>query len=125
MNKPTQAQINKLPKWVQDHIKTIERERDTTIRVLNDYLERASWSPFSIEDGICTGEHQGPTTKTRYIQTEKMLVEHAGVRLAIHCDNKCIVLQWEDSEQLGVEVAMVPQSYQRVHLVSRDDMRHR
>lgn len=125
MNKPTQAQIDKLPKWVQEHIKTLERERAVSIQALDDYLSTNTWSPFSIEDTICTGEHQGPTTKTRYIKTEEMRVEHAGIELYIHCDDKCIVLQWEDSEQLGCEVAVVPQSYQRIHLISRNNMRHR
>jgi hypothetical protein len=31
-------QFEKLPKWAEEHIKTIQRERDNAVRALNDYV---------------------------------------------------------------------------------------
>jgi hypothetical protein len=34
--KPTEDQIAKLPKWARDHIRTITRERDVSVRTQED-----------------------------------------------------------------------------------------
>ena len=96
--KPTNEQIAKLPKWAQDHIENIERERFTAVRALNEYCDETTKSPFVIEDYVCTGESTGPSIKRRYVQAHWMKVEYGGVELRIsansHNERRGIDLSW-------------------------------
>jgi len=39
MNKPTPEQISKLPRWAQDHIKDLARQRETALEALNSHVD--------------------------------------------------------------------------------------
>lgn len=115
--------ISKLPKWVQRHIKNLERQREVAVKALNDYCDDQTKSPFSIEDNVCTGEEKGPTNKVRYIQTHKISVENEGVYLEVMIWDRAIDLSWSSERSWTGEVACIPYSYQQIHLVSKDNMR--
>jgi hypothetical protein len=67
--------FTKLPKWAQEYIKDIEREREMAIRTLNEFQDSQTPSPYWTEDYVCTGEEQGPTTKIHYIKAHRMTVK--------------------------------------------------
>jgi hypothetical protein len=67
--------FTKLPKWAQEYIKNIEREREMAIRTLNEFQDSDTPSSYWIEDNVCTGEEQGPTTKRHYVQANRVTVK--------------------------------------------------
>jgi hypothetical protein len=116
--------FDKLPKKVQEYIITIERERESAIKALNEYLDNQTKSPFSYNDFLCTGEEEtgGPTYKTKYVQTHKMEIEHCGVILSVMLRDKTIDMKWESSNHGLREVAFIPSCFQGARLVSKDNM---
>lgn len=125
MNKPTPDQISKLPRWAQEHIATLERERFVSVRALNEYQDSQTESPFRYWDYIPTGETSGPTQKTRFIQTNKIEAHWAGVELTIllrHGSDE-IDMHWGAQNRAISEVAMIPYSFGSVRLKSKESMR--
>jgi len=124
---PTLEQIGKLPKWAQGHIKILERERASAVRALNEFCDNQKPSPFYIEDWVCTGERQGPSTKRIYLQTRSISVKWAGVDLRLCVNDKGgmhrhgIGLQWQSSDGRH-HVSMVPVSYQSIELVDVENL---
>jgi hypothetical protein len=117
--------ITKLPVWAQEHIKEITRERETAIRALNKYVDSQTKAPFYIQELECTGEQQGPSSKKRYIQTNQIEVEYAGVHLSVHLrDDAVIDLQWGTGGRLAADdVCFQPRSYQSAYLFTKENMR--
>lgn len=123
---PTTEQIAKLPKWAQEHIETISRERELAVRSLNQYCDESTPSPFSTFEYVCTGEIQGPSGKRRYIQAIAIEVEWRGVTLRIDANDygnngKGIRLQW-GTKRNTEEVAFIPTSYQAARILTAGDM---
>lgn len=131
LTKDQMDKLPKLPKWAQDHIRHIERERETAIQALNQYIDSQSEAPFYTDDVLCTGEDTGPTFKRRYFQGHKITAEHAGLRLRILLSSQHdsqrehgIELSWEAiDKRAGTLVAMVPKSFHQVELVAKENMR--
>jgi len=123
--RPEQDKIEKLPKWAQEYIANIEREREISVRALNEYCDSQTPSAFSVPEYESTGEQQGPSYKVRYIQTRKMEVDYEGVLLRIYLRDDTIDLQWESRAGGMEDVAMIPQSFHRVTLKSASNMRRR
>ena len=115
--------ISRLPKWAQQRIKDLERERETAVRALNEYVDHRTPSPFYTADLVCTGEETGPSSKRVYIQTHHMTVVHQGVELSILLRDDHIDLGWAASENTMKHVAFVPSSYQQAKLMSKEHMR--
>ena len=127
-DKPTQEQIAKLPKWAQDYITGVEREREISIRMLNKWKDDQTKSPFYVEEVVCTGEEKAPSFKNRYIQTRSINVDHGGVHLRVilreegTMHSTCIDLQWSRVDDRNGDVAFIPTSYQAATLVARENM---
>lgn len=121
--------ITKLPKWAQEHIRKIERERETAVDALNKYVDSQTPSAFSIQELECTGENPAPSFKTRYISTNRMTITHRGIELNIYITDgdrsrsPGIHLQWSATKRGMSEVAMVPTSFNAVALITKEDMR--
>lgn len=116
--------ISKLPKWAQQTIRELSRERDTAINKLNEYLDSETETEIYVDDLVSTGEQQGPTFKRRYIQGHVITFNHSGVQLDVNIFyDGCIDLKWSiPTDRIG-DVAFIPQSYQNARLVSKKDMR--
>lgn len=114
------AKIAKLPVWAREHIETIERERNTAIDHLNEWVDNQTKSPFFFSDLLCLGEdgQRKPSTKKVYVQTHHMTVKHAGVRMDITLRGGRIDIQYRDTEELTEAVNMTPQSFQSIRLSS-------
>jgi hypothetical protein len=123
------VKISKLPLWAQDHIKSLERERETAIRALNEYCDVQTPSPFYFDELESTGEEGGPTTKRRYFQGQNISIDWKGVHVDIYLrmegpqGDSSIEISWDSAGHTGTEIAMIPKSFQRVALVAKENMR--
>jgi len=115
--------IEKLPKWAQEYIKDLQRQRDVAVRALDKYVDEQPPSPFYTEDLHCTEPVGGPTRRKRYIQAHGMTVQHEGVCLNILLRPEHIDLQWGTDKNLSREVAFIPSSWMAARLVCRERMR--
>lgn len=112
--------VTKLPKWAQDRIRDLERQRDTAIRTLHEFRDAEKPSGVYVEDHACTGEVQGPTLYRHYIQSREVMFEVGSLKLAVRLPwdrngSDGITLQWEDTARriLHRSPGFVPLSYCR------------
>ncbi len=113
----TQEQLKKLPKWAQEKLTTLQRQRDTAVRALVDWEDKQTVPSFFIDEMICDGEQCGPSTRRRYIEGTRVSCEWEGVSLDITLrKGEGISLKWNKAKQLHGRIAMVPRSYQHVTL---------
>lgn len=117
------ADITKLPKWAQEHIKDIQRQRDIAVRQLNKFCDNQTESRIFVDDAPCTGEGKGPKRKRHYIQSDKVAIMHKGVQLEIICREHYINIHWGPPGYGMDEIAFIPDSYQSARLVSKENMR--
>jgi len=120
--------ITSLPKWAQERIVTLERERQTALDALNKWVNEQTEAPMWIDEMKCLGEERKdgsdpPSFKRRYIQTRRIAMNHAGVRLDVSLVDNEIRLQWSVESGAMRNVAMIPHSYQSVTLVAKEHMR--
>jgi len=120
----TTNDVTKLPKWAQEYIRKVERERDTAVRALNEYVDNQTPAPFYIDELESIGEQRGPSQLRRYIQAHGMRVHHAGVYLDITLRDGEIDLQWNGNSSFSLsEIAFIPSSHQSARLVAKENMR--
>lgn len=112
--------VSKLPKWAQDHIKDLQRERDIAVRALNEWTDTQTPSPIFVDELVSTGEERGPSTKRRYIEGRRVSFNWQGVWLDVLLRESAIDLQWRTPDDMcGMEdVALIPRSYMQVWLVA-------
>lgn len=123
---PTQAltpeQLAKLPRWAQEHIKDVERERDSAQALNKRFEDTQTPSPFFVDDWTVS-----PTVK-RYVQSpiDRLCVEYAGVHLEI------FLARPDDGQRLhGIElsysggsaIALMPRSISCIQLVNKANLR--
>lgn len=87
--------INKLPKWAQEKIRDLERERDAAVVALNEFQDKQTPSRIWTEDIVCTGEESGPTAKRNYFQTRSLEIQvgdhkRSTIHLLLRPDEKCL-----------------------------------
>ena len=82
-------EIAKLPKWAQEHIANLQRERDLSVRTLNEFQNSQTPSKIWTDDWVCSGEEKGPTVKTHYIQSRSVNIKvgNSEVHLYLRRDN--------------------------------------
>lgn len=121
-SKIVKENISKLPKWAQEIINDLSRERDTAIRELNSYVDSDTASDIYIDEYVSIGENRGPTPKRHYIQGYTVTFNHAGIELDVNIFHDDVInLKW-NAVGRG-DVAFIPDSYQSANLVSKDTMR--
>jgi len=124
--KPTPEQIAKLPKWAQDYIVNLSRERESAINSLNAFCDSETQSPFYVEESVCTGEQSGPTRKRHYIQAHAINVEWAGVHLRVDANdygNRRSEIGLSYGTGTHSDVALIPYSYCQATLKTKENMR--
>src|SRR5271166_3700346 len=118
----TPEQFARLPKFAQEEIETLRRQRQQAVAALNNFVDQDTPSNVWFDERPCTGESPGPTYKKHYVQSRWLEVEWAGVRLTVllrggsHGDHEVIDLAWQDEKRTHGEVTMQPRSYQNVYL---------
>ena len=124
----TAEKLAKLPTWAREHIRDLRRQRDIAVRELNEWVDEQTESPIYIDEMVCAGEEQGPSMKRRYIQGYQVTVEIGDVRVNVSTpitarDEQCIYLQWYPKDRGMRDVAMIPESFCRVRLCAKENMR--
>lgn len=124
---PTPEQTAKLPKWAQEHIQSIERERDNAIAVKNKMVDDQTPTSIYVDDWMAH-----PRVK-RYVQCKhnNLTIEHAGVKAEI------LLARSDDGQRLfGIEivyssnvrslsfnpVALMPRGHGCIQLVHKDNL---
>lgn len=127
MSNPTPEQIAKLPKWAQEHITSLTRERDSAVAVKNKMVDDQTPSPIYVNDWTSQ-----PSVK-RYVQCKhnSLVIEHAGVKAEI------LLAREDDSQRLfGIDicyssniralsfqpVAVMPRGMGNIQLVHKDNL---
>jgi hypothetical protein len=129
VNAFTPEEATKLPKWAQEKVKSLSRERDIAVRELNEYLDTQTPSPVMVEEHPCIGEARGPSYKTRYIQAKDVKFVWQGVELTVSLRERGpqpdtgIQLSWSDEKRGIAHVCMMPLSFNRVQLITKENMR--
>jgi hypothetical protein len=115
---PTPEQIEKLPRWAQEHIKDLDRRMVVAERAVAEYKDSQTPSEFYYEDHLCIGGGS-PQLIRRYIQTNRMTIEHAGVQVdvLVREGDPEIEIGWSDPTRMCREVAMVPKSFQQIKII--------
>ena len=111
--------IDKLPKWAQEHIADLQRQRNEAVRALNEHLDNETPSPFYGDAFECISSP--PEHKRYYFQCHKhMMVEHNSVLLDIILRDD-IELSWRNTDEgsrIIENVAFVPTSFMQARLVA-------
>lgn len=69
--------ITRLPKWAQEQITDLQRQRDEAIRTLNEATDSQTKSRIWVSRMPCTGETGGgPVQKLQYIQAHSVYFQH-------------------------------------------------
>lgn len=82
--------VTKLPKWAQDHIEHLVRERDAAQNRLNEYIDSKTKSMIWVDDCY-------PSRK-RYIQSRTVVICTA-VMLEVQIKDDDIRLQWSGPDR--------------------------
>lgn len=117
---PTPEQIAKLPKWAQDHITALTRQRDTAVRQMNEAADKDTPAPFFFEDHVCIKDGS-PDVVRRYIQSRWIRFEHLGLSVTLllremHRGKYVLDIQYGGAMRLNEEILMQPRSYQNIYL---------
>ena len=115
-------QIERLPKGVQEHISTLQRQRDIAVQRLNEMTDTQTPSPFYCDHLDCTEN----TIKSRIVYFRsgiRMMVKHEGVMLGIILRDKEIDLQWSRPNHGIGDICFRPTSYQSASLLTKENMR--
>ncbi len=116
----------KLPKWTQDYISKIERERDVAIIALRKAEDHSKESPFFYEDLACTGERKGPSNLRFYIQAHHIVAEYAGIRVELYCvpNENHMRFNFGDIDRSLEYAVMTPVSYQQYEIRNLNNAKH-
>lgn len=126
MNTPTDEQIAKLPKWAQERITQLERQLETWKGNALRFASEQPESPFYVDEWLSE-----PRIK-RYISTptNRVCVEHAGVKLEIYLPQKGdsqrlygIELTYSRPNDLHGDIALIPRDHCGVQLLAQENMR--
>jgi hypothetical protein len=73
LKKPIKAQLDKLPAWAREYIKSLEGERDVAVRTLLDFQDTATPTNIYTRDNVCLGETgTGPQEVRNYLQARRV-----------------------------------------------------
>lgn len=125
--------ISKLPKWAQEHIETLQRERDEAVRSLISHSDSQIATNYSTRDHVSLGVIKGPSCITRYFDAPHGIA----VRVAdMVCEVQAypeggagkgnrpyIGVRWGGPSLATRELAFIPQYFQGAIIVDPRDMR--
>jgi len=109
-------QFNKLPKYAQEHIEELQRDRDLAIKKLNDFLDSQTPSPIYVDDMIAFSG--GPKQIRQYVHGQRVFFEKDGVTLEVSLfdDYRNIEMRYYQTKRLTGSVALTPVSHQHLRL---------
>jgi hypothetical protein len=123
------SDVSKLPKWAQEKIADLEREKESAIKALKRYLDDQTESPIYVPDHLCLGDGGcGPSHVVRYIQGNKIAVKFGGVELDM------LLSEAGNQRDCGIHltfnalssyspIALLPRASNSISLVAKENMR--
>jgi hypothetical protein len=120
--KPKKGNWERLPKWAQEEMRTLERQRDCAVKALERFCDNQTESPIYWDDLVCI-QDGGPKSVRQYVQARSITVEHADVTIAVRLGERCITLQWGGDKYSLDEVAFIPEAFQSARLVHHRHLR--
>lgn len=110
-------QIAKLPQWAQILIRDLDRAREDSVRALDQFVDQETPSSVYHDDIVNTGDAAGGRFRRRYVQSERILFEHGGVRLRVALLSEGINLQWENvGGSIRPEIGLIPTGFQGAYI---------
>lgn len=122
MSKPTAEQIAKLPKWAQEHIQTLERQRREVVGVLEDFTQANNTGPVRCRIMVSDGEGVGPSHREVRFDAHWIEIDHAGVSLSITLAHDEIRVAYSQEKRASGCVYLKPTSFQQFTL--KDKLEH-
>jgi hypothetical protein len=85
--------ILRLPKWAQEHITDLRRERALAVEALRRFEREQKPGPIWVQDHQCFGESTGPTEVKRYIDAHSVMFSLGdnNVELGFELDGKLVL----------------------------------
>lgn len=121
----TPEQIAKLPKWAQERITQLERQLGSSQAQCERFANEQKESPFYVEEWLSQRIR-------RYISTptNRLCVEHAGVKLEIYLPQKGdgqrlygIELTYSRPDEIHGDIALIPRHHCGIQLLAQENMR--
>lgn len=109
--------IAKLPKWAQEHIKDLNRQRAVAVRALDKFVDSNTESCIYAEELVCIKDG-GPSRKRNYIQSHRVTIQRGGVTLEIllPTSREGIELSWDSIRHRSEPIGIIPVSYNSMRL---------
>lgn len=112
--------LAKLPKYAQNYIRCVERERDEAIEKCNRLTDHQTKSNIWVEDYGVRGNRC-----REYVQGDSVVIQNGDVSLRVSARRpESIELSWCEGDELyGIgDVALIPTAYQQARLVNCKNM---
>ena len=120
----TDAQREKLPKYLRGYIEGVERERDAAVNNLAAYVDDQT------ESNVWFYDRDGNKVYLSQDASERLTVRSKCGKIHLRVNNyrdNCIDLSWcggKDEYGMG-DIAFIPSSYQQARLVAPENMHAR
>jgi len=120
-DKPTPDQIDKLPKWAQEHIENLDRRAVIAERTLREFYDNSTPSEFYTWDW----DAEQNKTVQRFIQTHKMTIHRGTLRVEVllRQDDPGVDITWSDESRLCNQVPLITEGLNHVRVMLKKDLR--
>jgi len=123
----TPEQFSKLPKFVQEEITKLKRERQSAVDALKRFCDAETPSSIWTEDHVCDGVSRGPTTRVHYIQSRWLHINHADISMQIllrgdggQNGHPVIDIQYGPADRTSGDIVCQPRSYQQFYFFNKE-----
>lgn len=108
--KDLEARVAKLPQWVQQVIRDLDRQRLILQRELNEARDNQTPSPFFTDKLIWMDDTKSPAASRQYFQTESITINHANVEMDIYLHEAGINVHFAGGRRLSGDCAIIPRA---------------
>jgi hypothetical protein len=116
--KPTQEQLDRLPKWAKEHFAKLQYERDSAVEQLNSlHDEQTPTDIWVAHIEYSTGEFK---ERKQYIGGTRIEAECKGVHLNVNLTERGLELGWGPAgsgSPIG-DMCFIPTSYQQARITN-------
>ena len=119
MSRPTSEQIVKLPKWAQEHIRDLERQRMAAVEALEDFTAKNDTGPVCCRLMVSDGASRGPSSRQVRFDARWVEIDHAGVHVDLTLAEGEVRVAYTLSARAAGCVYLQPTSFQQFKLKSK------
>lgn len=116
MNRLTDEQKNKLPKWARTYVDMLENKIDSANRELDEVLNREKEGPITIQSYRFSKLGTNNEVVERKFQGREVLIEHADAALNVYLAGDEIRVSWGLRRYGLGDALFTPTSYQQATL---------